>query len=905
VQADNRAGAPVRRSRKRRRLLFTLILFALICLLAIIALRIRLDDWARLSIQERLGEKIGGEVRIGQLQLELLRLEARFRDLELSMQRESGGAIGLSIPEGRVRLAWDGLLGMGERKLHLTELVLKRPLLQTSDRWLAKPEKGESDEVLPIDLSIDRLQLQSGSWRHSDRETRFDFGIDNLELQGAWSGDRRSMVGSIALETSVFNPSLKRPIDLELSTDFRWRGLQADFMGVTVQGAGLDIDLESRLQIASPSELTGEGSVVADLGRLNQFLAADIPEVGGRAWGEFELLVRGPDWSVEGDFEAERVLFSNLHADRATAHARYVPGRLELTALEAQAYGGKVAGWVTALVQAPATFELEIDGRQLDSAALLQLIDLPLPFASRVDTRFELGGEAADRGTWDGSGSFIAGAHEAEMEGMPIRGEGEFTFDKGRLRVHAAGSEVQSARLDFSMDMDLSAATARGFLLLEGLTSDARRTQLGTLWILDALGVEQPYLLGLPLRGEGPIEARIGIDDGNLLDLDLALRSGGWGELEFDRAGLELSLDEESLVLHSFDVEHGRQRLAGSGRWPVGASLPSQFELNAESMGLQALLPILELEADVDGRLSGQLSFSDGESGLRGSGRFSLVEGRLLGEYFEEATALIAFEGDEVRLAPFELHGQSVGGSGELVWGLESSSARVDLAEGFLDLQSLEMVRSRDLPLSGRLELNGAVEYSMEGINGSLEIGGADLHLMGQPLRGVAGEVALVNDEANLVLRGVGAAGWELQAVVGMTEMLPIDASLLLEESIFDPFKERTPAIWAKLSGLVALHGSLAHPEDLAIDGLLSAGEIFLGAPGDGIDQALRAAGRTRGRFQLGSGRWRHFRLGQGRSRLADGIGLRAGYTGCRLGEARRRDRRQSQRPGDQRRARH
>ncbi len=62
------------------------------------------------------------------------------------------------------------------------------------------------------------------------------------------------------------------------------------------------------------------------------------------------------------------------------AHARYVPGRLELTSLEAQAYGGSVGGRITALVQEQATFDLEMAGRKLDSGELLRMIDLPLPF---------------------------------------------------------------------------------------------------------------------------------------------------------------------------------------------------------------------------------------------------------------------------------------------------------------------------------------------------------------------------------------------------------------------------------------------------------------------------------------------------------------------------------------------
>jgi outer membrane protein insertion porin family len=291
-----------------------------------------------------------------------------------------------------------------------------------------------------------------------------------------------------------------------------------------------------------------------------------------------------------------------------------------------------------------------------------------------------------------------------------------------------------------------------------------------------------------------------------------------------------MSLNEEFLDIRSFDIAHGTGRASGSGRWESGAVRPCRLEMKTEGVELRGLLPIFEIEADIDGRLFGQLSLGEDEQGLRGSGQLSVVGGQAWGEPFEEASALIGIERGEVRLAPCELFGRSVGGKGELVWNLEEESAVMALEEGFLDLQFLEMVRSRDLSLSGKVELSGFAHWSSGLLDGSVKVEGTDLDLLGQQLKGIAGEIHFENENASAVMHGIGEAGWELQATLGMTEEFPVSASLRLEQSVFDPFKERNPPLWAKISGSVEVQGSLVRPEEMAADGVVTHGEIFLGA---------------------------------------------------------------------------
>jgi hypothetical protein len=157
----------------------------LLLLAVAVVVRVRLDDWARRAIEQRLADSLGAQVQIGGLRLEISRLAILVRDFDLSIDRKEEKALRLTIKAGSLRLAWNSLLGFGERKIHIADLMLREACLETDDSWLRPPAEGEARDALPIDLRIDNLELIGGSWRHAGHEKRLDFGVENLDVQGA------------------------------------------------------------------------------------------------------------------------------------------------------------------------------------------------------------------------------------------------------------------------------------------------------------------------------------------------------------------------------------------------------------------------------------------------------------------------------------------------------------------------------------------------------------------------------------------------------------------------------------------------------------------------------------------------------------------------------------------------
>ena len=76
-------------------------------------------------VERRIGSAVGGEARLGRLELRLWRLEARFHDLTVVLPAVSGSPLHATVEDGTARLAWSGLAGLAGGRLHLRELDLR------------------------------------------------------------------------------------------------------------------------------------------------------------------------------------------------------------------------------------------------------------------------------------------------------------------------------------------------------------------------------------------------------------------------------------------------------------------------------------------------------------------------------------------------------------------------------------------------------------------------------------------------------------------------------------------------------------------------------------------------------------------------------------------------------------
>ena len=123
--------------------------------------RDRLSRWLKARIEGELSLAVGGEVRIGRLDLNLLRLQADIKRLDLSIPAEGAVPLTASVESCRVRLAWQGLGSLAAGRIRLREMVLARPMIVVRQASLESHRPVRQGR--PIDIRIDHFELSRGT----------------------------------------------------------------------------------------------------------------------------------------------------------------------------------------------------------------------------------------------------------------------------------------------------------------------------------------------------------------------------------------------------------------------------------------------------------------------------------------------------------------------------------------------------------------------------------------------------------------------------------------------------------------------------------------------------------------------------------------------------------------------
>jgi len=821
------------RWRRTRRTLLGLLLIAVAVAAGLFLLQPRIESWLVSQVERRAAAALDAEINLGDLQLDLLRMEAEFRNLSARAERGEAGTLRLEVPYGRVRLGWIGLAELWWRRPRLAELVLRRPALYVNREFISRRRDRPARDPIPLDLRIGELELTSGLVRFEQRELPFELRARRVDLQAAWAGDLRAIVGDARMSIELQRRPLGRATPFEVRTGFRWRGQEVELVNGQALGPGLRLSFDAQLAWGGGFVLDAHGEVEADLDRLDPFMTAEFPTIGGRASGRFDLR-QGPEpLRLEGEFVTESSRLDRLRFTRARAHAVYQAGRLELREVSASTFGGEVQGRVDVDVgvKAGTRLDMALEARGLDSRALLDWIHLPLPLASEVDAEFRFTGRPARRRGWRAEGSFAATAQADAMAGIPTAGDGRFTIEDGRLNLVAEGVDLAATRLDLDLDWALTASPRDGEIRIDGRTSEAGATQAACLEILAAMGANPPELVRRTLGGQGDLSARIRLGGSPEFDFAIRLTAGRWGGVDFDRAHGDFRWSGDELQIHELELVDGPAQGGGAMRMSFAPFRVHDLRLEFDGWDLAPSLRMLGVAADVQGALSGELTLARAADGLRGTGELILAEGSAFGEPIERARARIEARKDVLLATPLEIAGPAMQMHGAASWDLTTSRVEIDVIDARVSLADVELVRRRELPLSGGLHVQGRLTGSPAGLFGALELASDEWGFAQRGMGPLRGALRFEGRQMQLELADAAPQpSWNAEAVLGLSPELPLDGELRLRRMLIEPSPGREPPIWARVSGALRLRGPLVDPQRLELEGSIDRASIVLGA---------------------------------------------------------------------------
>ena len=798
-------------------------ILALAVLSGSLTVRARLDDWVLQALERRVAERFGGRLHVDRFDAGLWPPTVEFDGLSLGFAAANDR---LTVASGSARLSWLGLTGLAAGRIHLAELVLSEPVLELDGPF----PRGRPDGSRParLDLRIDRFELDSGGVRFEDQTRPLDIRARDLELHAGWRPAAGAIVGSGGLHAEIRSPPLVEPLPLTVRTGFRWRGQLVELFGLRAAGAGLELTGELDANWHRTPRILGRGDVSAKLRQLAPLLDPAFPPIAGELSGPFTFRAGPEPLEIEGRLRAGGGRFGRLEARAVAAAVRFVPGRLELAELSAAAYDGHVDGGVEIVWGERRAFEARIEGHDLGSTALFELAELPLPIASRVEMDLELRGEIGRPASWEAQGAAVASPDLAAAGGVPAEARGEFSMNGGRLELHVPQARLASAAVALTLDVEPRAIPRRGRLRLEGLTDDARETQLGALRILDALGLAFPAALREPLRGRGPVEAtvRFGGDPG--IDLGLQLERGAWGPQEFDRGEVDLDYRADRLSIRRLELLHDEQRLSASTDLRLRPVSVGALELSAWGFDPAPLWALAGVGGMPDGRLTAELSIEDGAGTRSGGGAVRFSEMRWLGEPLGELEAELELRSDALHLPRLSLSGPAIEAVATADWDPATGDGRLRLDEGRVRLEALDAVHALALPLSVEceLELGGALKLIDGRPQGVLELSGPSWRVEGKELGRVAGELELHSTGLRAHLASGERSGWDLHGALDWVDEFPVELALALRETPFDFEQSAYGLEWARATGSFELSGSLRGGRPLRVSGELEHAEL-------------------------------------------------------------------------------
>ncbi len=807
---------------------------ALIALAGLLAgagvVRSRLDGWTRDWLEERLAQRLGGEVRIGSLKLTLRRLEAELREVRVEVPAADAPPLSFELRRARLRSTWRGLRAATAGRIRISELVLDAPSLTLTQQFLERRERrGGRPQALA--LRIDRLEIRDGRVRYDDRETPLELEAENLHADGVWDPDLRAVVADVGLESTLLRAPFVKPLPVALDGRLRWQGLSAELPETVLRAPGLELQGSWTIDASREAWLEAEVTASADLERLSAWLDPVYSDSTGAIRGPLSLRAGGEPPRVEGRLDGTGLRLLRFELDALSADLAYQSGTLRLDGLDGRAYGGQVGGALTFELGTPRSFEAAIDGRGLELAALFEMLGRPLPFSGATEVSLRLAGDPGEPAGWTGRGTATSGPPH-QTPGIPTTGAAEFRFEPGRLLATAAGLQTGAARIDLALELALFSDTPGGTIDVRGLTASAGATQSDTRRIMERLEVPVPTVLEQPLTGRGPFTARIEFGPRDGVELTLALRDGGWAGQQFDQAELALALRDGRLEVERIHAVSADREVEGSFSMRLGETTLEAARVTARNLELQPILALaMQSPLELGGTLSGRLEAARGPRGLVGRGQAALAGVQWLGERFDEVTAEIELADGLLRLAPAAARGPAVEASGHAEVDLERGGATIVLERGLAGIERLELVRGRELDARGSIAFRGDVVLDADGLSGGvIALESDDATLSGRGVGRIEGELALGPEVLNATLAGPPGTGWTLVGRLGLAdETLPVEATLTLDGTIVELMAAEVGRVWARLSGDARVEGPLSDPARLAARARVERAELNAG----------------------------------------------------------------------------
>jgi translocation and assembly module TamB len=717
------------------------------------------------KVEEQASESIGGRVQIGSLDLELMPLTVRLRNIVLRGTEPTGDPPLLQVDDLTVGIHMRSLL---RRKMNLTELSIQHPVVhvRVSPAGASNVPHGPPSQshTNVFDLAIAHFALTHGEIVYNDKKTPLNVTLDDLRSEITFDSARTAYTGFISYANGRLAyaqyPALPHNARIQFTAT------------------------PSKLSVESAILATGS-SVVSLRGEISNF---DNPTVVA----DYEIHLRPQDFAAllpsvkaEGDFHLAGTLQYANADGQPFIRSLATGGRLEGDGISAAVDGKRLA-----IRTIQANFELA-DGtlrasdfivdalggqvvanaeiRHLDAAPAshiraelhnISLRDIQRSLATAGRDQVAIAGTLAGStdASWTGNVQNIRVRSDLIVRGgvtnsranstmVPIDANIHAIYDgpSGVLTVH--DSSVRAESLALTADGEVSKSSS---LKIHGQADDLHRL----LQIASSFGLNSsrtPEISGsatLDTSVHGSLK-RPHIS-GQLNAVNLHVQGSEWKSagLTFNASPSGVSLSEGSLV----SANQGRASFAATiqlHNWRYDANNSIRGKLLAQKIALADVQRFANVQYPISGDLSTNVSLNGTQINPSGSGSLEITNALAYGEPVQTLTLKFNAAGGSVTS---NLNVATSAGSATttLTYIPRTRAYTVKLNAPALTLQKLHRLQSKQLKAEVSVSANG--EGTLDNPQLTAVIHVAQLQVQQKSLGNLSADLQIADKTATLNL---------------------------------------------------------------------------------------------------------------------------------------------------------
>jgi outer membrane protein insertion porin family len=802
--------------------------WAVASLLAVAAAAAEDRSWLQGKLETGFSEALGGTVRIGSMDVGWTSLAATVRDVTITLPAEGAPPLTVSISQARVKLAWSGLTGLAGGSIHITELDAEGAEVSCSREWVEHWRPKPKKTARSVEVRVDHLAVRGSAFDYRDAAQRLLIRVRDIEASGDWSTYRRLVIGEASGRAEIEAPLFRTPFPVSARGGVRVGAGRVEIFAARAEGPGTVAELESgTVSWGTGTSFTAEGRTTADLAAIHPFLATRLP-LGGTVSGPVQVILAGaPVRVVLPQARTQRLFVGPVVTESATAGLTIRPGRIEVRALDAAAYGGRFQGDVDLAFGKQLQLTTDLKGEGADLGAIVALTGKTLPVAATAAVTLRVSGDPGALATWTGEGTFDAVPRAPDpARRIPARGRGRVVFADGAVRVTSDRLELAGATLSLALSSPLPPTAPEVALTLSGTTRDAAATQAAALRMLDALGVPRNRFSQEPLAGHGAIRADVRAGAKPSLALELDLFDGSWMAQAFDAAHVLIDSGPDRVALEKVRVARGEESFEGRAVLSVPSGALAEVDVRGGGLRLGPLLASAGYDVPVDGRLDLALRGDDRTGELLAEGHAFLAGATIGREIVDWVEGPLRVEGNLIAMPGLTVHGTGIDARGSASYDFVRHESQVHLDPVTLHLGGLRTLAEAGLFASGDVEIRGPVAIDGAGPSGFLTLAasaarvGTEAAARQVGLGNFTGTAALAPEGIELAVRSDEESAWTFDAFLGWQSTVPISAVLYFDDLRVGGNESLVgDAVDLRLRGQVAIEGELTAPKRLLVNG--------------------------------------------------------------------------------------